>query len=356
MPPDYYADMWRAMIFKGSYIEITNRCNLDCRDCYNSSGRNKQTVELDLDVLLKYVEDLIVIHSVRSVTFSGGEPLLYSKIDELLDRLAEYTTKYPRVIFNFVTNGTLYNEKFYYLLENSDRFMVQISLDGPNEESCASMRGVGTFTKVLDNISRRKFFHKPVFKMIINKTNASFVEEYFHFAYDKLGGLPSFAFANYQGNAIQNWKEMELLPSEKAKILTLVQKKYKEYNITDVTLPVATVHCDLTDFEGLRDFCIKPDGSVQPCQNLYDSKFSIGNIYELDWKSFNDKISKLVEYLALRMEQDYGCKKCLLSSNCGRGCPAFAFMKDGNLLGNDGDCDFRRMGTISMIKAEKCQK
>ena len=341
------------MIFKGSYIEITNRCNLDCKDCYNSSGRNKKTIEIDLDVLLKYVNDLIAVYGVRSVTFSGGEPLLYSRIDELLDSLTEYAVKYPRVIFNFVTNGTLYNKKFYDLLEHNDRFMVQISLDGPNEESCASMRGAGTFTKVLSNIEQRKFFHKPVFKMIINKTNASFVEEYFHFAYDKLGGLPSFAFANYQGNAVQNWKEMALLPLEKAKILTFVQKKYKEYNITDVALPVATSHCDLIDKEGVRDFCIKPDGSVQPCQNLYDSKFSIGNIYNLNWESLNDNVNKIGEYLALRMGHDYGCKKCFINNNCGRGCPAFAFTKSGNLLDSDGDCDFRRIGTISMIKTQK---
>lgn len=341
------------MIFKSSYIEITNRCNLDCRDCYNSSGKNKQTVELELGVLLKYVEDLIVIYKVKSVTFSGGEPLLYSKIDDLLEALTEYADKYPNVVFNFVTNGTLYNKKFYDLLENSSQFMVQISLDGPNEDACASMRGAGTFTKVLNNVSQRKFFHKPVFKMIINKTNASFVEEYFHFAYDKLGGLPSFAFANYQGNAIQNWKEMELLPSEKAKILRIVQSKYNEYNITDIALPLPTVHCDLIDADGARDFCIKPDGSVQPCQNLYDSKFSLGNIYKLDWKSLEFNVDRLREHLAKRLAIDFGCKKCFLSNNCGRGCPAYAFMRNDDLLLSDEECDFKRIAMITMIKTEK---
>ena len=56
------------MTFKGSYIEITNRCNLDCRDCYNSSGRNKITVELDIDILIKYIEDLIVIYNTKIIT------------------------------------------------------------------------------------------------------------------------------------------------------------------------------------------------------------------------------------------------------------------------------------------------
>ena len=280
------------MTFKGSYIEITNRCNLDCRDCYNSSGRNKITVELDIDILIKYIEDLIVIYNTKIITISGGEPLLHSKFDELLDRLTELSQRHPQVVFSFITNGTLYNSKFYDLLENHSQFMVQISLDGPNEEICASMRGAGTFTKVIDNVLKRKFFHKPVYKMIINKTNAPYVEEYFHFVYEQLKGLPCYGFANPQGNAVKNWTEMALSPLEKAKILAIVQKKYKEYNIKEVALPAPTVHCDLTDTDGIKDFCIKSDGSVQPCQNLYDNKFCIGNIYNLNWELLKTNIDK----------------------------------------------------------------
>ena len=341
------------MTFKGSYIEITNRCNLDCRDCYNSSGRNKITIELDIDVLIKYIEDLIVIYNTKIITISGGEPLLHSKFNELLDRLTEISHHHPQVVFSFITNGTLYNSKFYDLLENHSQFMVQISLDGPNEEICASMRGAGTFTKVMDNVIKRKFFHKPVYKMIINKTNAPYVEEYFHFVYEQLNGIPCYGFANPQGNAVKNWTEMALSPLEKAKILAIVQKKYKEYNIKEVALPAPTVHCDLTDTDGIKDFCIKSDGSVQPCQNLYDNKFCIGNIYNLNWELLKTNIDKLSLYLSTRLEKDYGCKKCLLNNNCGKGCPAFSFMRNEGLLTSDEDCDFRRLATIMMIKTDK---
>lgn len=342
------------MIFKGSYIEITNRCNLNCRDCYNSSGRNLYTVEIDADVLLKYIEDLIVNYGADDISFAGGEPLLHSNFDYILDHLTEISRAHPDVSFGFVTNGTLYNKKFYDLLENNEHFYVQISLDGPDEESCASMRGAGTFTKVIENVKKRKFYNKPIYKMIINKTNAPYVEKYFHFVYDEMGGLPSYAFANQMGNAVSNWSEMKVTTAEKVKILNMVQKKYEEYEIKDVVLPVPTIHCDLIDDDGVRNFCVKSDGSVQPCQNLYDSKFCIGNIYSLDWNKLCDNLRKLGAYLAARMEIDYGCKKCLINHKCGRGCPAFAFMETSKLLTGDGNCEFRRLATIYMLKSKKC--
>ena len=353
---DCSEDMWRAMIFKGAYIEITNRCNLDCRDCYNSSGRNLSTVEIDPDALIKYIEDLVFIYGAKDISFAGGEPLLHTQFDLILDRLTEISRQKPDVEFGFVTNGTLDNKKFYDLLENNKSFYVQISLDGPDEETCASMRGKGTFTKVTENVKKRKFINKPIYKMIINKTNASYVEKYFNFVYDELGGLPSYAYANLMGNAVSNWREMNLTTDEKVKILKTIQKLYEENNIKNVLLPMPTVSCDLINPDGNRDFCIKADGSIHPCQNLYDKKFSIGNIYNLDWNSISTNLNKISAFLAARLELDYGCKKCFINQMCGKGCPAFSFMNTSELLTADGNCDFRRYATIHMIKLAKTHK
>lgn len=353
MHRDCFADMLKAMIFKGAYIEITNRCNLDCRDCYNSSGRNICTVEIDPDVLIKYIEDLIFIYGAKEISFAGGEPLLHSQFDLILDRLTEISRRNPAVEFGFVTNGTLYNKKFYDLLENNKCFSVQISLDGPDEESCASMRGKGTFSKVIENVKTRKFINKPIYKMIINKTNASYVEEYFHFVYDEMGGLPSYAFATLMGNAVSNWREMNLTTEEKVKILKIIHKKYEDNNIKNIIIPMPTVSCDLINPDGNRDFCVKPDGSIQPCQNLYDKRFCIGNIYNIDWDSISANLKKITSYLAARLEIDYGCKKCFIDQMCGKGCPAFSFMRTSELLTSDGNCDFRRFSTIHLAKLTK---
>ena len=348
--------MLKAMIFKGAYIEITNRCNLDCRDCYNSSGRNICTVEIDPDVLIKFIEDLVCSYGAKDISFAGGEPLLHSQFDLIIDRLTEISRLHPDVEFGFVTNGTLYNKKFYDTLENNKSFYVQISLDGPDEESCSSMRGKGTFTKVVENVKERKFINKPIYKMIINKINASYVEEYFHFAHDEMGGLPSYAFANLMGNAVSNWREMNLTAQEKVKILKTIHEKYEENNIKNILLPMPTVHCDLTKEDGNKNFCVKPDGSIQPCQNLYDKKFCIGNINNLDWDLICMNLKKLSVYLSARLEIDYGCTKCFINQMCGKGCPAFSFMNTSKLLTTDGNCEFRRLSTIHMAKLTKMHK
>ena len=76
--------------------------------------------------------------------------------------------------------------------------------------------------------------------MIINKANASYVEDYFHFVYDELGGVPSYAFTSLLGNAVENWEEMNISTAEKVKILTIVQKKYLENNLhtADTIIPI----------------------------------------------------------------------------------------------------------------------
>ena len=85
-----------------AYIEITNRCNLNCATCYNQSGMNSVTRELELSGIRRIL-DILPAYGCRSISFSGGEPLLHSKIYALMELLKAY----PEQSFSFVTNGTL---------------------------------------------------------------------------------------------------------------------------------------------------------------------------------------------------------------------------------------------------------
>ena len=340
------------MIIKSAYIEITNRCNLDCRDCYNSSGRNRKTVELDPDVLLRFITDLKVRYHVRAITLSGGEPLLHTQIDRILKSISELSVRCPEMDFNFITNGTLDNALFYELMERNPHFYLQISLDGPNEAANASMRGPGVFSKVMANTGKRVFCNRPVYKMVLNKTNAAFFEEYFWFVME-LGGLPSFAFVTPQGNAAANWAEMQLSVQERADIILRIKQLYEEHGIENVSLPMPASHCDLTDAEPQNNFCVKPDGSLQPCQNLYDSRFALANVYSLDWEALAQTFQTFSSFLASRLSTDYGCGKCPLNVVCGRGCPALSYFRSGDLLSSDGACEIRKISAFHLIKAFK---
>ena len=75
------------MIIDSIYFEITNRCNLNCVDCYNASGRNTVTVELPPEVLLSAMTTLYNRFGTVKFDFSGGEPTLYRQLPQLLEQL-----------------------------------------------------------------------------------------------------------------------------------------------------------------------------------------------------------------------------------------------------------------------------
>lgn len=58
----------------GCYIELTSRCNLRCKHCYNDSGELKEEISEQAfqNILNCYDRDI-----EPYISFSGGEPLLH---------------------------------------------------------------------------------------------------------------------------------------------------------------------------------------------------------------------------------------------------------------------------------------
>jgi Fe-coproporphyrin III synthase len=108
--------------FPSLQIHPGRRCNLRCLHCYSDSGP-AVSEHLDIDLLREVVADAASLgYAVISV--SGGEPLLYPSLSELL-RVAHSAGMATTV----TTNGILLDE---LQLENlgSDCDLVAISLDG----------------------------------------------------------------------------------------------------------------------------------------------------------------------------------------------------------------------------------
>ena len=87
----------------GCYIEITSRCNLRCKHCYNESGELRK--ELDLQAFLN-AYDGIPDTEECSITLSGGEPLLHPQVWEFIDRIQKRKSTKNLII----TNATLITE------------------------------------------------------------------------------------------------------------------------------------------------------------------------------------------------------------------------------------------------------
>lgn len=334
-----------------AYIEITNRCNLNCRDCYNSSGLNRSTIEISAETLQNIFSTLNKKYGVTTFHISGGEPTLHSEWHKILDLMEKET----HLSFFIVTNGTIRDDRFYDLLERDKRFIVQFSIDGVDEATHSMVRGSSNFKKTIENLSSFKPKNRPIIKMVVTRYNHHQVEEYFKLAC-RLNAIPAFSFAEKMGNADKNWDEMYLNANEKVSVLEEISEMTKKYNVETIP-PYAAFNCPITLGNPLI-LCIKPTGAIQPCQNLYDERFTIGSVYDFDFNAMAFKLKSLRNEIDKRKSIDYNCERCINNHWCDRGCAASAFMLHGDILANDGACAFKTLQTvkISLLNTLKEQK
>ena len=131
-----------------AYIELTRGCNLRCKHCLNNSGIIGNN-EINYDELIRVINELIKA-GIFEIRFTGGEPLLYSRIYDVI----KYCTD-NGIYVSIGTNGTLITETVIKKLKNSGLNKVIISLDGTREVH-DSIRGKGNFDKTIAAISLLK--------------------------------------------------------------------------------------------------------------------------------------------------------------------------------------------------------
>ncbi len=324
------------------YTEITNRCNLNCITCYNSSGRNRRTVEMSIQQIESILQ-LFSRYGANRFLFSGGEPSLHTHFNELLQLIDSY----PQFSYGFVTNGTVHNEEWINFLNAHENVTVQISLDGADEETNALTRGHKNFDRAVGFVSKLcPRAQKPLLKMVVSQNNLGDVEAFYRLAVS-LGCVPEFAFIYKSGNGAENWERKLLSPQQKLSVLKTVSALNKEYNL-DAYLPMCTVRCPYTSGSEHMSVCIKTSGSIQPCQSLYSEDYSIGNVFCFDEQDFHERVDRIINIAKERLNCDYGCSKCLLRSGCGKGCLAEAVNNFGDPLAEDGNCLFRKLQFLDM--------
>jgi len=132
-------------------IKPTNVCNQNCSYCVyaNDAVIDNRNVDRKVSISWEKMQEILKdLHEIgtKAITFSGGgEPLCYPRICDTLGLVQDYGFD-----FAMITNGQALNQRERSVLREAN--WVRISLDSINKEMYTKIRGVDTFSHVIDNI------------------------------------------------------------------------------------------------------------------------------------------------------------------------------------------------------------
>ena len=270
-------------------IHPTRRCNLRCHHCYSSSSPQERDI-LDVTLLFDAITDSAAL-GYDWISFSGGEPLLYRPLPELLHHAQALGLRTA-----LVTNGMLLDKPHLDKIASSVD-LIAISLDGIPESHNRIRSHPGAFEKMASYLGNlREYGVKFGFLFTLTQHNlhelqwvADFalaqgaqllqihpLDEVGHAAENMVGATPDHienAYAWALGQQIQRTSEgrlavqVDLLFSEHLKV------RRKEFYADEVFDDEDTRLADL-----LSPLVIEADGTVVPLQYGFPRAYALGNL------------------------------------------------------------------------------
>lgn len=129
---------------KSIRISLTSRCNLHCFYCHNEgqmATKHEMTAD-EIEILLKVASKL----DIKSVKFTGGEPLLRNDIVDIVARASKYMED-----VSITTNGTLL-APIAKKLKAAGLNRINISLDTVDRKKYEEITGEDMLDEVLNGI------------------------------------------------------------------------------------------------------------------------------------------------------------------------------------------------------------
>ncbi len=243
-------------------IETTYRCNEKCIHCYLNGCRQDEMNLSTWIEALKYLSN----RGVKLLIISGGEPLLYESIEEII----VYSRLLGMVPFLF-TNGLLLKDKVSNL-HKSKICHICISLYGATKENHEIVTQTkGSFVKTIDGLMAARENNIPVeIRMIVMKHNINDVNSISKLAKSVGAKL----LLDYEINPTLNFSDSPMnvnVQIEENKLIEWKKKKIKVVN---------PVHkCTA----GREKFVISPNGTIFPCTKL---RIPIGKVVSSETNGF----------------------------------------------------------------------
>lgn len=242
------------------HFELTGKCNLKCKQCYNDSG-NRETV-MTAEHWKQFAKKSA--DSLFSVTLSGGEPLLLGQqLFDIMDIFEEGNTW-----INMISNGFLIDREIAKQISQHSIGWVEISIDSPYEEYHDYLRGVpGSWRRAVLAASYLASYNVPVIiGTCVTPKVLNQMEEMVKLA-QQIGvmGL-TFTKVLVSGRAYYNQQELVLNDEQTESFITKadrLQKNTKDIKINYTTQSVQDAVNDDTHTSNYQIPIIRPDGKMR---------------------------------------------------------------------------------------------
>ena len=265
------------------YLELTRACNLKCIHCLNNSGI-KQKDELTKDELLKLIKKLSSL-GVQEIRFTGGEPLLFNGIYDLIKFATE-----EGICTSLGTNGTLITKEVAKKLKESGLKKVVVSIDG-NKKTHDKIRGKKNYQKAMHGLKylQKNGINVRVNSVIMKSNMDDVIKLAKKMSRKKITIFIRRFISSGRGKELENnmlnKKDYDYVRNKLQKELTKKTYVNGHYLRNDegvnsrIKLPFEIRGCTA----GQRAITILPNGDINLCGFLAAQDFpKVGNIKELD--------------------------------------------------------------------------
>jgi radical SAM protein with 4Fe4S-binding SPASM domain len=314
-------------------IEATKRCNFKCAHCFVDAGRARpgEMGTRTLKTLLRGLAEA----GVKTIGWSGGEPLLRTDLEELTRAGSDNGLN-----FTLATNGFLATRERLSRLAAAGLRVIQISLDGPTAVRASRLRHgpSGFFERAIraaaDSISAGLIVHLCT---LLSPDTAEEFEEMGAFA--RSLGVHALRYTMWLpvGRAAgiaydeRAWAKPEVGYFFRA--LPLLQTRNFEVMIDCPTGPCPGREA-FSCKAGPGTSYITSDGDLYPCTALMTPGYRIGNIHDSPAGEllFGEKMTAIQRALDAHAPAGL-CADCSLRPACRGGCPGRTIAADGKLAG-----------------------
>ena len=285
----------------GLQYELTTKCNLKCKHCYNYSGENTKEDRMTPEDWLALSKHIVKHGGLFECIISGGEPLLLGdKLLPIMDTFHEDGS-----FFVFITNGFLLDKEWAKKLKKYLYDWFQISIDGHTPDLHDEFRGVkGSFEKAVKAVFHmaNEGIHVRIAHSV-SRANMNYLDEMAELAYNIGASSIIMGESSPSGRGFLHRNEIELNQEEYGKVCKKMNKLTQQYEGRMEILRSSFTKIQLKYYQiqptGVA--IIRPDGNVRlDCM----APFVMGNVKERPfvdiWREKSSKCwqdKRVVEYV-----------------------------------------------------------